>query len=150
MGTTHLTPLRFPLVLGVFPFVASVLFTSLWPLPGFAGHFRPGAYGPPVLLPVVERAPRAGETAHDSYITVQSDGSVFLNSKWYPDPEFPTMFRVLARTALPHAGSRVFLRADRSVPFGTVRSLLRSLRDIGIGEATLIVEPRDEYGPPSA
>ena len=149
MTPSHCAPLRFPLVVGVFPLLAGVLFLSLFPFAG--GHPRGfGCLGNPVLLPVVEWAPRAPETPHDSHIKVRADGMVFLNSKWYPTPEFPIMFGHIARESLPHAGSRVFLTVDRYVPFGTVRILLHRLRETGIGEATLVVESRSPYGPPPA
>ncbi len=141
-------PLQSSLVVGVFPLVAAALFLSLWLYPGEAAWTQNRCGGRPVLLPVVDSAPRVGDTAHDSYITVQSDGSVFLDSKWYPDSEFSAMFQSVARVSLPYPGSRVFLKVDRSLPFERVRSLLRSLRDVGIGDATLIVEPRYQYGPP--
>ena len=146
---SHREPLRLPLATVVFPFVTAVLFLSLWPIIS-GGRMGFHCSGSPVLLPVVDSAPQTDETPYDSYIRVRADGMVLHNEKWFPNPEFPIMFQRVARTSLPHAGARVFLKVDRVAPFGTVRLLLRNLRDVGIGEATLLVEARSEYGPAAA
>jgi biopolymer transport protein ExbD len=106
--------------------------------------------GPFPLLPSVTWAPSVPTTDHDSEIRVTSDGLVYLGSRWFPDSELPFMFQRIAQRTLSHPGSRVLLRINRSTPFRTVRYLLRSLREIGIGDASLIVESQNPYAPSPA
>jgi len=130
----------------VFPLLTAVLFMSL--IVGLQ-HSEP-CRGYFSLVPVVSWAPSTPASDHDSEIQVNADGMVFFGSHWYPNPELPVMFQRVAQRTLSHPGSRVLLRLDRSTPFRTVHYLLRSLREIGIGEATFVVESQNPYAPAPA
>ena len=61
----------------------------------------------------------------DLWISILDDGSVFLDAKWYPQAEFLTVMRRLGRRSHP---PRIILRADRTVPFATIRFVIRGLQ----------------------
>ena len=102
------------------------------------------------LVPRVSWAPFVPESPSDSDIRITADGMIFLESKWFPDSESTAMFQRVAARSLSHAGSRVLLRVDRNVPFGTVRHFLERLRDIGITDATLLVDSENPLAPAPA
>jgi hypothetical protein len=141
--TARSTPLRFDFVVATFPVFVAFLCMMLMPSGGPHGIV---CMGRPVLLPITGWAPKVGATPQDSEIVVQSDGTVFLDHKWFPDPELPAMFQSISRRTYSHPGSRVLLRLDRTTPFRTIRYILKSLREIGIGDATFLVLTRDPYG----
>ncbi|MFN7988643.1 MAG: hypothetical protein U0529_14300 [Thermoanaerobaculia bacterium] len=137
------TPIRFDFVVAILPVFVAFLCMALMLSGGAHGIV---CLGRPVLLPIVGWAPKVGATPQDSEFVVQCDGTVFLDRKWFPDPELPAMFQSIFRRTYSHPGSRVLLRLDRTTPFRTVRYILKSLREIGIAEATFLVLTSDPYG----
>ena len=130
-------PRYLALRISVFPLLsATALVLALLVL---LSNREPCRGGPMPLVPRVSWAPFVPESPSDSDIRITADGMIFLESKWFPDSESTAMFQRVAARSLSHAGSRVLLRVDRNVPFGTVRHFLERLRDIGITDATLLV-----------
>jgi len=123
-------PLQFALLIPVL-----ALFTLLAPAPPRNSYAR----GRPVLLPDLQgpehHAVAEADISNDIVISVQPDGYVFIGQKWYPAPELLTGITTrLAKS--PH--SRVLVRFDRSVPFRSVRAILRVLQTAQIQSALLV------------
>ena len=91
--------------------------------------------GKPVVLPYVAHAPLVPYEDHDLTLSVQSDGMIFIDAKWYPAPEFQKkMIEYGERAAAKH----ILLRADRELPFSKVRAVLQALRSAGFRHLTLV------------
>jgi biopolymer transport protein ExbD len=131
------SPLQLGAAHAVSPILAGLLGVLLVILSPPSSGFVSRGYVP--ALPDVDIAPPIIDSPHDSDIVVRDDDSVFFQSRWVPESQLPTMFQAVAQQSYSHPASRVILRVDRSASFHTVRYLLRSLRELGIGEATLLV-----------
>ena len=95
----------------------------------------PQHYGKPVLLPHVQGPDHRIEADGDLVITVQADGYAFIGHKWYPASELlPAVQSHFARTRQV----RVLVRLDRTLPFRSVRSLLRVLQAAQVPSAFLV------------
>lgn len=89
-----------------------------------------------VELPeITTAAPVAGASV---VIYLDSEGSIAVDEQVVSLDEAVARSRA-AVSADPKAG--VFLRADRSVPYGFVMSVLDALRREGVNTATLVVQP---------
>ena len=71
----------------------------------------------------------------DLWLSILEDGSVFIDAKWYPPAEFLTCMRRISRRSHP---PRVVLRADRAVPFSTVRLVLRGVQTANLRHAFFV------------
>ncbi len=74
-------------------------------------------------------------------VSLDAEGSIAV------DDEIVSLDEAIARcrqAVSAHAGAGVFLRADRSVPYGFVMSVLDALRRAGVDTATLVVQPLPE------
>lgn len=120
--------LQLSLLLPVFLF----LLLGRWPGP-------PPTDGPPVMLPQLQGSPPRLKPDPTLFITLQADGCVFLDHKWYPVAEL--LSGLQARISQDHS-LRVVFRADRLATFGAVRSVLSVLRTAGV--ASLFLET-DSY-----
>ena len=91
--------------------------------------------GKPVSLPYVPHAPLVPYEDNDLTISVQADGMIFIDAKWYPAPEFQTkMLEYGERAAAKH----ILLRADHRLLFGEVRAVLQAVRSAGFKHLTLV------------
>ena len=104
-----------------------LLVLGRWPGP-------PPTDGPPVMFPRLQGAPPQLKADLALFITLQADGSVFIDHKWYPVAEL--LSGLQARVRQDHALPVVF-RADRLAPFGAVRSVLSVLRTAGVASVFL-------------
>ena len=131
LASTRLTPLAFNRVIGVYPLLVAVLFMCLMTSGG------PGCLDcrSPIELPFVPYAPVVASADSGLRISVQRDGLIFLDAKWYPAYEFETKMREIG-TRDPAKPIR--LHVDRELPFGTVRSVLRTLQAAGFKAVTAI------------
>lgn len=71
-------------------------------------------------------------------VFLDAEGSIAV------DDEIVTLDEAIARcrqAVRVDSGAGVFLRADRSVPYGFVMSVLDALRRAGVDTATLVVQP---------
>ena len=97
------------------------------------------ARGRPALLPGIQgpdyRFTSDARVGDDIVITVQADGFAFIGHKWYPAHALVTGITThLAQSPR----SRVLLRVDRSLPFRSVRALLRILQGAHIPSVFLV------------
>lgn len=92
-----------------------------------------------VELPELDTAaPAAGASV---VILLDGEGSLAVDGEVVTLPEVIARCRAAAAED-PRAG--IFLRADRSVPYGFVMSVLDALRREGLQTATLVVQPLEE------
>ena len=75
-------------------------------------------------------------------VTLNSDGEIFIEKNQYTLDEL----RVEVRTLMASEGKdiekeNVFLRADSSVPYGTVVEVMSEIRNAGVQNLGLITEP---------
>jgi biopolymer transport protein TolR len=94
--------------------------------------------GVDVALPRAEARPL--ESREGLVVTVNRQGEIFVDQTRLTYPEFRASFRALAT---PRARTGVYLRADQSVPYGTVVRVLAVMRAAGVGDVGLVAEPED-------
>ena len=95
-----------------------------------------GSHPPHYLhLPDVSPAQFIAQSEDDLWISVLDDGSFFIDARWYPPVEFSTVMRRLARLSCP---PRVVFRADRTVPFRTIRFVLRGVQGAHLRHVFLV------------
>ena len=75
-------------------------------------------------------------------VTLNSDGSIFIEKEEYSLSDL----RIEIRKLMSEKGKDVreedvFLRADRSVPYGTVVEVMSEIRNAGVTKLGLITEP---------
>ncbi|MEW6351345.1 MAG: biopolymer transporter ExbD [Thermodesulfobacteriota bacterium] len=81
------------------------------------------------------------QTPNDIIISVDNKGSVYLSDKEIPEKDL--MEQVTARVK-GNLRQDVYLRADKSVPYGIVVRVMASLRKAGIHNLVLITNPKEE------
>jgi len=97
--------------------------------------------GVQVRLPRAEARPLEEQTG----ITVSVDhrGRIFVDQAVFSYEDFRATFRALVARRKPAA---IYLRADRSVPYGDVVRVLAIIRTSGIRDVGLVAEP-ESVGP---
>ncbi|MCZ6685171.1 MAG: protein TolR [Candidatus Dadabacteria bacterium] len=75
-------------------------------------------------------------------VTLNSDGAIFIEKEEYSLSDL----RIEIRRLMSEKGKdvreeNVFLRADRSVPYGTVVEVMSEIRNAGVTKLGLITEP---------
>ena len=88
-----------------------------------------------VDLPFSAKAPFVPYEDNDLSVSIQSDGMIFIDMKWYPAEEFRRKMLEFGERA---SSKHIVLRADRTLPFGPVRFVLLSLRSAGFTSVTLL------------
>ncbi len=68
-------------------------------------------------------------------ITIKKDGKMYL------DKTAVTMKALTAKLS-KHTNKEVFLKADKSVPYGAVITVMGELREIGIEKLGMVTEPK--------
>ncbi len=91
--------------------------------------------GKAVDLPYLPNAGLIPDADNDLAISVQRDGMIFIGARWYPATAFSEKLLELRQWA---PNRHILLRADRSLHFGQVRSVLSALRAAGFTEVALI------------
>jgi biopolymer transport protein ExbD len=91
--------------------------------------------GRPVAVPYAPHAPQVVSTDRDLDIYVYSDGSIFIDAKWYPAREFAAKLLEFGERA---SAKHIVLRAAGSLSFGQLRAVLHSIRKAGFTNLTLI------------
>ena len=94
--------------------------------------------GVDVALPRAEARPL--EPKQGLVVTVNRRGQIFVDQTRLTYPEFRASFRALASS---RGRDGVYLRADQSVPYGTVVRVLAVMRTAGVGDVGLVAEPED-------
>ncbi|MBK9090603.1 MAG: ExbD/TolR family protein [Holophagales bacterium] len=97
--------------------------------------------GKAVSLPQTERPDKKPETDKELLISVQSDKMIFIESKWYPEPEFAAKMKEFGERA---ASKDVLIKADRQLDYGDVRKVMRMIKEGGFEKIGLITERKAE------
>ncbi len=75
-------------------------------------------------------------------VTLNGDGEIFIEKKQYTLDELRVEVRVLMSSkGKDIEKENVFLRADTSVPYGTVVEVMSEIRNAGVTNLGLITEP---------
>jgi biopolymer transport protein TolR len=99
--------------------------------------------GVDVNLPKTEAKPMpAAEREKKIVVTVNDKGEIFIEKKKYS----PSELRVKIREHIRDQGKKpedeeVFLRADASVPYGTVIEVMAEIKNAGVKKLSLVTEP---------
>ena len=128
--------LHFSLLLPLFV----LLFVGPLPGPRFHGDR-------PVRLSGIHGPEFRTDADADIVVAVQADGYAFIGPKWYPADAL--LAGINSRLASSPA-SRVLIRADKSAPFGSVRTVLRALQQARVPSVLLVTYEAyaDEPGAP--
>ena len=94
--------------------------------------------GVDVALPKAEARPL--EPKSGLVVTVNRAGQIFVDETRLSESEFRASFRALASR---RGKDGVYLRADQSVPYGTVVRVLAIMRGAGVPDVGLVAEPED-------
>lgn len=93
--------------------------------------------GMPVQLPRTAAA-RVAQTAPPVVVTVTRDGKVFLRQEEVTEMELGT--RLAALRAAEANDAPVYVRGDRSVPYGEVMRIMGRVSAAGVARMSLIAE----------
>ena len=94
--------------------------------------------GVDVALPKAQARPL--EQKSGLVVSVNRDGQIFVDDARLTYDEFRASFRALAQQ---RSSQGVYLRADQSVPYGTVVRVLAVMRAAGVGDVGLVAEPEE-------
>jgi biopolymer transport protein ExbD/biopolymer transport protein TolR len=94
--------------------------------------------GVDISLPRAEARPL--EAKSSLVVSVNRSGQIFVDENRLSYDEFRAGFKALA-SRRGQAG--IYLRADQSVPYGTVVRVLAVMRSAGVGDVGLVAEPED-------
>jgi biopolymer transport protein ExbD len=98
--------------------------------------------GKPVLLPQTDQPDKKPETDKELLISVQSDKMIFIDAKWYPEPEFAAKMREYGDRS--GASKDVLIKADRQLTYGDVKKVMRMIKEGGFEKIALITERKSE------
>jgi len=92
--------------------------------------------GVPVDLPKT-RAPALGQDKEPLSVTIMKDGTIFLQKLKVPEEEL-----VPKLTAISHNGydQRIFVRGDKTVPYGKIMEVMGMLSAAGFARLALVTD----------
>jgi len=93
--------------------------------------------GVDVLLPEGPHAVRKPGEQSDLLISIKSDGTVFVGQKWIPDKDLPTFLRAEHEKDPSRA---VMLKADKRIPYGKVRIVMRAANEAQFTRVAILTE----------
>lgn len=82
-----------------------------------------------------------GQTPDDIIVSVDNKGTVFLSDKEIPEKDLLEQITARVKNS---PRQDVFLRADKSVPYGVVVRVMAGLRKAGISNLVLVTNPKEE------
>jgi biopolymer transport protein TolR len=94
--------------------------------------------GVDITLPAAEAKPL--ESKDGLAVTVNQRGDVYIDNVRYSMREFGSVFGSIAANRTQNG---VYLRADRSVPYGTVAQLLSIMRAKGVTNIGLVMDAEE-------
>ncbi len=97
--------------------------------------------GKPVMLPQTERPDKKPESDKELLISVQSDKTIFIDTKWYPDKEFAAKMKELGERS---SNKDVLIKADQRLTYGDVKNVMRMVKDGGFERVGLITEKKGD------
>ncbi len=92
--------------------------------------------GVDIALPKADVRPL--EAKRGLVVTVRRDGSIQVDDAVLTESEFTAAFAALAQG---RAEGGIYLRADESVPYGTIIRLVATMKNAGVGDVGLVAEP---------
>ena len=95
--------------------------------------------GKPVSLPQTERPDKKPESDKELIISVQSDKTIFIDTKWFPPKDFEAKMKELGERS---ANKDILVKADRTLNFGEVKNVMRMIKDGGFERVGLITEKK--------
>jgi biopolymer transport protein TolR len=98
-----------------------------------------------VELPQAQGAPLAKEQqVEEVVIAVSGQGNIFVNEVAVQEDKLPEK---IFEAIKDRPSREVFLRADRTVPYGTVVRIMGALKKAGITNLGMITTPQEESAP---
>ena len=97
--------------------------------------------GKPVMLPQTERPDKKPESDKELLISVQSDKTIFIDTKWYPDKDFAAKMKEIGERS---ANKDVLIKADQRLTYGDVKNVMRMVKDGGFERVGLITEKKGD------
>ncbi len=92
--------------------------------------------GVDIALPKADVRPL--EAKRGLVVTVTRDGAIQLDDATLSESEFAASFAALAQGRMEGG---IYLRADETVPYGTVIRLVAIMKNAGVGDVGLVAEP---------
>jgi biopolymer transport protein TolR len=104
--------------------------------------------GVDVNLPKTESRPMPSlDRERKVVVTLNKNGEIFIEKDRYTLDQLRIMIRkLLAKKGRNSQDEDVFLRADSSVPYGTVVEVMSEIRNAGVQKLGLITEPMPSNG----
>ena len=96
--------------------------------------------GVAVDVPKVAAGPLTGEE-EQLVVNVAKGGKLYLNDTELAPADLATKLGAIARA---RPDRQVYVRADQTVPYGEVMSVIGSIRDAGLARVGLVTEPPAE------
>jgi biopolymer transport protein TolR len=97
--------------------------------------------GKPVMLPQTDRPDKKPESDKELIISVQSDKTIFIDTKWFPPKDFEAKMKELGERS---SNKDILVKADRTLAFGEVKNVMRMIKDGGFERVGLITEKKAE------
>jgi biopolymer transport protein ExbD len=97
--------------------------------------------GKPVMLPQTERPDKKPESDKELLISVQSDKTIFIDTKWYPDKDFAAKMKEIGERS---SNKDVLIKADQRLSYGDVKNVMRMVKDGGFERVGLITEKKGD------
>ena len=96
--------------------------------------------GVEVDLPTTQTVETLPEDSQDIILTVKKDGSVLIDEYEVPLSDLDTHLQKLAK----QKEKLLYLRADKSVPYGMVVQVMSAVKKAGISKLGVVAEPEQE------
>jgi biopolymer transport protein TolR len=97
--------------------------------------------GKPVMLPQTERPDKKPESDKELLISIQSDKTIFIDTKWFPDKDFAAKMKEIGERS---ANKDVLVKADQRLTYGDVKNVMRMIKDGGFERVGLITEKKGD------
>jgi biopolymer transport protein ExbD len=97
--------------------------------------------GKPVTLPQTDRPDKKPESDKELIISVISDKTIFIDTKWFPPKDFEAKMKEIGERA---ANKDILIKADRTLNFGDVKNVMRMIKDGGFERVGLITEKKPD------
>jgi biopolymer transport protein ExbD len=97
--------------------------------------------GKPVMLPQTDRPDKKPESDKELIISVQSDKTIFIDTKWFPPKDFEAKMKEIGERS---ANKDILVKADRTLNFGDVKNVMRMIKDGGFERVGLITEKKPD------
>ncbi len=97
--------------------------------------------GKAVTLPQTDRPDKKPESDKELIVSVQSDKTIFIDTKWFPPKDFEAKMKEIGERS---ANKDILIKADRTLNFGDVKSVMRMIKDGGFERVGLITEKKPD------